>query len=82
MGMKWRDPMPVRCPACLQKVSVPAAGLKDLSAVCPRCGASLAAIGSWLLAEQDRIHAELDRAIEEIHVELDAGDRAGRPSDG
>jgi hypothetical protein len=61
--MKWRDPMPTHCPACGGRFPVPAAALRSLRAVCPGCGASLAAVGERMLAVFAREQARFRREI-------------------
>jgi hypothetical protein len=58
--MKWLDPMPTDCPACGGRSPVPVAELRSLRATCPGCGASLAAAGERMLAEEVRIGGEVD----------------------
>ena len=72
MGMKWRDPMPTNCPACGGKFPISVAALRSLRAACPGCGASLAAAGERMLAEEDRVHREAGRLIGLLSVGLKA----------
>ena len=58
--MKWLDPMPTNCPACGGRFRIPVADLRSLRAACPGCGASLAAAGEWMLAEEARFGGEID----------------------
>lgn len=59
--MKWHDPLPTDCHACGGRFPVPVAALRSFRADCPDCGASFAAIGEWMLAEEQRIGREIDR---------------------
>ncbi len=58
--MKWLDPLPTDCPACGGRFLVPVAALRSLRAACPNCGASLAAAGERMLAEEARVGREID----------------------
>jgi hypothetical protein len=64
MAMKWCDPMPTYCPACNGRFPVPVTALRSLRAVCPGCGASLAAVAERMLAkfalDQARFRREVD----------------------
>jgi hypothetical protein len=71
--MKWLDPMPTDCPACGSRFPVPVAELRSLRAACPGCGASFAATGERILAEEARFHREVDPFL----VAFDLDERAG-----
>jgi hypothetical protein len=64
--MKWLDPMPANCPACGGRSPVPVAALRSLRATCPDCGASLAPVGERMLAEEARVHREVERLLAKI----------------
>ena len=59
--MKWRDPAPIDCHACGDQSLVAVAALRLLRAACPQCGASFAAVGERMLAEERRIGREISR---------------------
>jgi hypothetical protein len=71
--MKWLDPMPTACPACGRRSRVPVAALRSLRATCPRCGASLAAAGQRMLAEETRVGRQIDLVLVAIDLEEHAG---------
>jgi hypothetical protein len=58
--MRWLDPMPTDCPACGGQSPISVVALRSLRAACPRCGASLAAKGERMLAEEARIGGEVE----------------------
>jgi hypothetical protein len=61
--MKWLDPMPTVCPVCADRYPIPVAALRSLRAVCPGCGASLAALGERMLAEEARLSRQVDMLL-------------------
>src|SRR5262245_24144959 len=71
--MKWLDPMPTTCPACGRRFPIRVADLRSLRAACPGCGASLAAAGERMLAEEDRIGQQIDLLLVAIDLEEHAG---------
>ena len=71
--MKWLDPMPTGCPSCGGRFPVPVAALRSLRAACPGCGASLAATGERMLAEEARFRREVDL----FFVALELNEQAG-----
>lgn len=71
--MKWLDPMPTDCPDCGGRFSIPVAALRSLQAACPGCGASLAAIGERMLAEEARFRREVDPFIVGFELTEQAG---------
>jgi hypothetical protein len=75
--MRWLDPMPTDCPACGGRFPIPVAELRSLRAACPGCGASLAASGERMIAEEARIGGEVDL----FQVGYELSERYGLPDD-
>jgi hypothetical protein len=71
--MRWLDPMPTACPVCGGRFPVPVAALRSLRAACPGCGASLAAAGERMLAEEARVN----RQVGLIAVAFELGEQTG-----
>jgi hypothetical protein len=71
--MKWLDPMPTDCPACGGRFPIPVAALRSLQAACPTCGASLAAVGERMLAEEARFRREVDPFLVAFDLDEEAG---------
>ncbi len=67
--MKWLDPMPIDCLACGGRFPVPVLALRSLQATCPGCGSSLAQVGERMLAEEARVHRQVERLLAEIESE-------------
>jgi hypothetical protein len=73
--MKWLDPMPTDCPACGDRFSIPVDALRSLQAVCPGCGASLAATGESMLSVEARFKREVGPILVGVEVEERTGMR-------
>lgn len=71
--MKYRDPQPTVCSECDRRFSVSVAALRSLRAVCPGCGATLAAIGESMLQEEARIGRQIDLIIVSLALDEQNG---------
>ena len=67
--MKWLDPAPINCSACGGQFLIPVADLRSLQAFCPGCGASHAAIGKSMLAQEARFRREVDPFLVAFNLE-------------
>lgn len=76
-GMKWCDPMPTDCPSCGGHFPIPTAALRSLQAVCPGCGASLAAVAERILAVFAQAQARFEREVGPFLVAFELEEDAG-----
>lgn len=67
--MKWQDPLVTQCSECGRQTPVSVAALRSLLATCPHCGASFAADGERMLAEEARIGRQIDLSLVAIELE-------------